>query len=124
MAETGYVGVIGIDYIVTDKGVFPVENNARFNGSSYVSIIVDNIKKLTVPVVVWKFMKIKTTPCSFTELKERLKSVLFDGKKLNSIFPFNCEKLPLTGNFAVILLAGNMWQLPNLEEALKKTMII
>ncbi len=42
MAEFGYMGVIGIDYIVTDDGIFPIENNARFNGSSYVSMIVNN----------------------------------------------------------------------------------
>jgi hypothetical protein len=46
MAEAGYRGVTGFDYIVADEGVFPVENNARFNGSSYVNIIVHNIEEL------------------------------------------------------------------------------
>lgn len=123
MAETGYVGVIGIDYIVTDKGVFPVENNARFNGSSYVSLIVDNIEKLTVAVSIWKFMKIKTTPCSFIELKERLKSSLYDGEKLNSVFPFNCEELLNTGHFSVILLAENIENISILEQGVKKMQI-
>jgi predicted ATP-grasp superfamily ATP-dependent carboligase len=50
MAEFGYRGVVGIDYIVSDEGIFPVENNARFNASSYVSMIVDNIEKLTPPI--------------------------------------------------------------------------
>ncbi|MBW2166424.1 MAG: hypothetical protein JRG74_10145 [Deltaproteobacteria bacterium] len=78
MAESGYNGVVDIDYIVSDEGIFPVENNARFNGSSYVSMIVDNIEKLTSPIPYWKFIKIKT-----------------DGNKLNSVFPFNCNALPL-----------------------------
>ncbi len=52
-----------------EKGLFPVENNARFNGSSYVSLIVDNIEKLNAPIPCWKFMKIKTSLCSFIELK-------------------------------------------------------
>lgn len=108
MAETGYVGVIGIDYIVSDEGVFPIENNARFNGSSYVILIVDNIEKLTAAVPVWKFMKIKTTPCSFIELKERLKPALYDGVKTNSIFPYNCEELSDTGRFSLIFLAENI----------------
>ena len=120
MAETGYVGVVGIDYIVSDKGVFPVENNARFNGSSYVSIIVDNIEKLTAAIPVWKFMKINITPCTYNELKERLKSILYDGIKTNSIFPYNCEELSNTGFFSLILLAENMDQIYNLEELLKK----
>ena len=123
MAETGYVGVIGIDYIVTDKGVFPVENNARFNGSSYVSLIVDNIEKLTGPVPVWKFMKIKTLPCSFTELKERLKSALFDGGKLNSVFPFNCEELTNNGRFSLIFLAENIENISILEQEVKEMQI-
>jgi hypothetical protein len=41
-----------------EKGLFPVENNARFNGSSYVSLILDNIEKLKAPISRWKFMKI------------------------------------------------------------------
>ena len=86
MAEFGYRGVVGIDYIVSDEGIFPIENNARFNGSSYVSIIVDNIEKLTSSIPYWKFIKIKTASCSFLDLTERIKSVLYDGNKLNSVF--------------------------------------
>jgi hypothetical protein len=120
MAETGYKGVVGIDYIVSDEGVFPVENNARFNGSSYVSLIVDNIEKLTAPIPCWKFMKIKTSPCSFIELKELLKPNLFDGVNVNSIFPYNCEALADTGNFSVILLAENMDNISKLEQTVKE----
>ena len=120
MAEFGYRGVVGIDYIVSDDGIFPVENNARFNGSSYVSMIVDNIEKLTSPIPYWKFIKIKTVACSFLEITERIKSVLYDGKKLNSVFPFNCNELPLTGDFSVVLLAENMDHVFNIEESLKE----
>lgn len=120
MAKTGYVGVIGIDYIVSDKGIFPVENNARFNGSSYVSLIVDNIEKLSAPVPVWKFMKLKITPCSFNELKEKLKSYIYDGIKTNSIFPYNCEALSDTGSISLILLAENTETISILENGLKE----
>ena len=119
MAEFGYMGVIGIDYIMTDDGIFPIENNARFNGSSYVSMIVDNIEKLTSPIPYWKFLKIKTATCTFSELSERIKPMLYDGNKLNSVFPFNCDNLLLSGNFAVILLAENMDMISNMEESLK-----
>jgi hypothetical protein len=120
MAKTGYVGVIGIDYIVSDKGLFPVENNARFNGSSYVSLIVDNIEKLSAPVSVWKFMKLKINPCSFNELKEKLKSYFYDGVKTNSIFPYNCEALSDTGYFSLILLAENTEAISILENVLNE----
>ena len=120
MAKTGYVGVIGIDYIVSDKGIFPVENNARFNGSSYVSLIVDNIEKLSAPVHVWKFMKLRISPCSFIELNEKLKSNIYDGIKTNSIFPYNCEALFDTGYFSLILLAENTENISILENSLKE----
>ena len=73
MAKTGYVGVVGIDYIVSDEGIFPVENNARFNGSSYPILIVDQIKQLNIQVPVWKFIKFNTTPCTFVELQNKWK---------------------------------------------------
>ena len=120
MAEFGYRGVAGIDYIVSDDGIFPVENNARFNGSTYVSMIVDIIEELSSPIPYWKFIKIKTAPCSFIALTERVKPVLYDGNKLNSVFPFNCDALPETGNFAVVLLAENMDKIFNMEETLKE----
>ena len=119
MAAAGYRGVTGFDYIVADEGIFPVENNARFNGSSYVNIIVHNIEELMGPVPVWKFIKIKTAPCTFIELRKRIDAVLYDGSKENSVFPFNCEDLSRNGNFAVILLAKDMDQLHMLETSLK-----
>ncbi len=120
MAEFGYRGVLGIDYIVTDEGIFPIENNARFNGSSYVRLIIDNIENVTTPIEYWKFIKIKTMPCSFFELTQRIGNVLFDGKKVNSVFPYNCNALPLTGDFAVILLAEDLNHLVSLEQLLKE----
>jgi len=120
MAKTDYVGVVGIDYIVSDKGIFPVENNARFNGSSYVSLIVENIEKLSVSVPVWKFMKIRTSPCSFNELKEKLKLDIYDGEKINSIFPYTCEVLSETGYFSFVLLAENTEIISILENRLKE----
>ncbi len=119
MVEFGYRGVLGIDYIVTDEGIFPVENNARFNGSSYARLIIDNIENLTTPIEYWKFIKIKTLPCSFFELTQRIENVLYDGKKINSVFPFNCNALPLTGDFTVILLAEDLNHLIYLEQLLK-----
>ncbi len=120
MAESGYRGVTGFDYIVAVEGIFPVENNARFNGSSYVNMIVHNIEALFGTIPVWKFIKIKTTPCTFMELTKRIDSILYDGNKSNSVFPFNCEDLSRTGNFAVVLLAEDMAQLELLETSLKE----
>ena len=119
MAESGYCGVVGIDYIVSKEGIFPVENNARFNGSSYVSMAVHNIEQLTATTIpFWKFIKIRTSPCLFTELVERLAPNLYDGNKLNSVFPLNCKELSESGDFNVMLLAEGMKQIHQLENSL------
>ncbi|MBI9063465.1 MAG: ATP-grasp domain-containing protein [Marinilabiliaceae bacterium] len=120
MASTGYIGIVGIDYIITDTGIFPIENNARFNGSSYVNLIVDNIQKATGSIPVWKSMKVKIPPCSFTELMEILKDNLYNGVKIDSIFPYNCEDLNKTGNFSLIYLAENAMALSILEQSIKE----
>jgi hypothetical protein len=120
MSEYGYRGVLGIDYIVTADGLFPVENNARFNGSTYVRLIVENIEKKGEMVNFWKFIKIKTNPCSFLDLVDRLQDILYDGTKQNSVFPYNCNALANTGDFAVILLAEDFNHLVHLEKLLSE----
>jgi hypothetical protein len=120
MSAYGYCGVIGIDYIVSDENVFPVENNARFNGSTYVRLITDKIRNVIPSIDYWKFIKIKTRPCSFFELADRIQAILYDGEKINSIFPYNCNSLSLTGDFAVILLAEDLNHLIYLEELLNE----
>jgi len=119
MSRSGYRGVIGIDYIITDEGIFPIENNARFNGSSYAGMIVENIReKLKSPLPFWKLLKTKTNKCSFQELANGMESILYDGKKTDCVFPYDCKALSESGNFAVILLAEDMDQITFMEKSL------
>lgn len=119
MAESGYCGVVGIDYIVSDAGIYPVENNARFNGSSYVSMVVHNIEQVTARTVpFWKFVKTRTSPCSFHELIDRLGPYLHNGNKLNSVFPLNCKELEVTGDFNILLLGEDLNHIFDLEQIL------
>ena len=119
MAKSGYCGVIGIDYIVCEEGIFPVENNARFNGSSYVGMAVNNIEQLTNRAIpLWKFVKIATSPCSFPELVHRLAPFLYDGTTLNSVFPLNCKNLSVTGDFNIMVMAENFKHLNDLDQSL------
>lgn len=118
MADSGYIGVIGIDYIVTDSGVYPVENNARFNGSSYMKIIMDNIEDLIGLIPCWKSIKVKIKPCSYNTLAKQITPILFDGRKSESVFPCNCDELDTTGDFAVILLAPDLKRIADLEQTL------
>lgn len=119
MAASGYCGVVGIDYVVCGASVFPVENNARFNGSTYVHMLVDRVEEQLGPVPYWKFMKLQIPPCSFAQLAERLSSVLYDGKVVNSVFPINCEDLARTGSLALVFLAQDMDGLVSLQNTLE-----
>jgi hypothetical protein len=119
MAKSGYCGVVGIDYIVCEEGIFPVENNARFNGSSYVSMVVNNIEQLTAtPIPFWKFIRTATSPCSFSELVDRLAPYLYDGSILNSVFPLNCKELSVTGGFNIVLMGETLKRIIDLEQVL------
>ncbi len=121
MAAFGYNGVLGIDYIVTrDGGIFPVENNARFNGSTYVRLILDQLEKNHFTPACWKFIKISIKPCSFPTLVTKLGTLLYDGIKLNSVFPYNCNQIESNGCVAIILLSEDYHHLVHLEKALHK----
>lgn len=120
MSQYGYRGVVGIDYIVTNDNVYPVENNARFNGSTYSWLITDKVRKVIPAVDYWKFIKIKTQPCTFPELSDRIRDILYDGQKVNSVLPYNCSSLSVSGAFSVLLLAEDLNHLTYLEELLRE----
>ncbi len=120
MSQFDYCGVVGIDYIVTDENVYPVENNARFNGSSYPWLITDNIRKVIPSIDYWKFIKIKTLPCTFIELVDRIHDILYDGKMINSVLPYNCSSLSVSGALSVLLLAEDLNNLIYLEHLLQE----
>jgi hypothetical protein len=120
MAASGYCGVVGIDYIVSGQGIFPVENNARFNGSSYVNIAVHNIEKEIGPVALWKFVKLSVRRCDFSELIDTLSPLLYDGLRCNSVFPLNCDELSESGVFAVVILGETMDDIESLERGMSR----
>lgn len=120
MSASGYTGVLGIDYIVTCEGIYPVENNARFNGSTFVRLILDQLEKKHFPPACWKFIKLISSPCTFSKLIERLGPLLFDGNKRNSVFPYNCNAIESNGSFSIILLSEDCNHLAHLEHLLRK----
>jgi biotin carboxylase len=120
MSASGYTGVLGIDYIVTCEGIYPVENNARFNGSTFVRLILNQIEIKHLSTAYWKFIKLISSPCTFSELIERLGPLLFDGNKRNSVFPYNCNAIESNGCFSIILLSEDYNHLVYLEHLLRK----
>lgn len=118
MAAHGYRGVVGIDYIVSSEGIFPVENNARMNGSSFTLGLIDHLAERHGPIPSWKFYKGSTEPCSYEELVKRIEPVLYDGSGINCVFPYDCDTLSQNGKFTPVLVAEDMYHIDYLERAL------
>ncbi|MEZ4753199.1 MAG: hypothetical protein R3A13_02690 [Bdellovibrionota bacterium] len=119
MARDSYTGVLGIDYIVTEKGIYPIENNARLNGSTFTYGLVDRVEETIGKVSCWKFFKAKSDPQSFNSLAAKLGPLLYDGTAVNRIFPYDCDTLTLNGSFAAVILAEDFYHLEHLEQALQ-----
>jgi hypothetical protein len=118
MASDGYRGVVGIDYIVTDEAIFPIENNARLNGSTFAIGLVDQFEKRHGTVQTWKFFRAEVDPCTFEELAERLRNLLYDGSAINCVFPFDCDGLEANGHFTAVIVAEDFYHAQYLESAL------
>lgn len=118
MRERGYIGITGIDYIVGEKEIYPIENNARLTGSSFGIELTSRVKKFIPDVQAWKFFKASTSPCSFDELLERLEGIVFDGVDTNCVFPFMTDLLESKGTFIAHLFAEDMYHIDYLQEAL------
>ena len=83
-------------------------------------MVVQNIEELlTTTIPFWKFIKTRTSPCTFPELVSRLGGHLYDGHKLNAVFPLNCKELSSSGDFAIVLLGEYLEQITQLEDSLK-----
>lgn len=118
MARRGYRGIMGIDYIVCEEGIFPIENNARLTGSSFAIALTDEIRTRLPGVSCWKFFKARTAPCSFEELLQRIDRVVYNGERTNCVFPFMVDQLGETGTFIAHLCAEDMYHIDYLQDAL------
>lgn len=118
MQSHDYRGVIGIDYIVCEEGIFPIENNARLTGSTFAVALTDEVRAKIPDVRCWKFYKAHTTPCSFDDLCSRIGNMLYDGIKVNSVFPFLTDLLEKDGSLIVHLFAEDMYHIDFMQEAL------
>lgn len=120
MQEAGYRGVVGIDYIVTPSGIFPIENNARLNGSTFTISLAEEIERKEGKINCWKFFKAKTERCSFNALRARIDEVIYKSGMVNSVFPLDCDTLSIDGKFTPILFGEDFYYLEYLERKLQE----
>lgn len=121
MAAHGYRGILGIDYIVTEEGIYPIENNARMNGSSFTLAIIDRLNQQQEGTIRnWKFYKAQTTPCSYLELVRRIEPLIYDGTNINAVFPYDCDALSTSGVFTPVVVAEDTYHLDFMIQALEE----
>jgi len=118
MAKGGYRGILGIDYIVCEEGIFPIENNARMNGSSFALELFSLLQGRIPEIACWKFYKAKCSVKDFNALKDSAAKFLFDGEKANSLFPFVTNLIPEKGEFIALLLAEDTYHIDYLQDSL------
>ncbi|MCC7574315.1 hypothetical protein KO361_01885 [Candidatus Woesearchaeota archaeon] len=105
MKNEGYVGVFGLDYLHNDFSHFLIENNARFNGSTFTRGIIDRTGK---DFSTWKTRAIKTNPMTFNELKDLTKDVLYTGSDADASFiPYDISLLDTNGSFIGLFVGSN-----------------
>lgn len=118
MADGGYRGILGIDYIVCEEGIFPIENNARMNGSSFALELFNIVSEQMPDLRCWKFYKATCEKMDFSSFKEKAARFLFDGERRNSVFPFVTNLIPEKGEFIALLLAEDTYHIDYLQDAL------
>jgi hypothetical protein len=120
MSEVGYRGVLSIDYIISEQGIFPIQNNARLNGSTFAFGIIENLGRLIGQIQCWKFLRAKGELATFEDVRKRLSPILFDGIRKNSVFVFDTDSLPTNGSVGILIAAEDMYHIEYLEGALRE----
>jgi hypothetical protein len=105
MKKEGYVGVFGLDYLHNEYDHFLIENNARFNGSTFTRGIIDRTGK---DFSAWKTRAIKTSPMSFNKLKSLTNDVLYTGSDKDvSFIPYDVSLLDVNGSFIGLFVGSS-----------------
>ncbi len=126
MRDDGFRGIVGLDYVVThDNRVYPIENNPRLNGSTFVYGILDRLQesfgeKLRSETFTWKFYRAVSPAQTFSELSAEMGDLFFDGSSPNGVFPFDCELLPVLGKWTPILFGEDRYHIERMEQELHR----
>jgi len=111
MSNQGFIGALGIDFIVTNQGIFPTECNPRFTGASYPWELLNRIEQqVHIPYARAKNIHV-SRDMTFAKLRMLWKDVLYDGKRFDGVvLPFNVGPLR-DGKISVLGLSSSASQL-------------
>lgn len=96
MAQEGYAGMVGLDFLETDKGVFVMECNPRVTGAMYPWEIVKMLEQRhgKVGAALAEKIYVPRSIMSFAGLQQAWKTLLYDGTSADGVLvPYNISLL-------------------------------
>jgi len=109
-------GLIGIDFIVTDKNeIFPVETNVRINGSTFPNLIAKKMFGKSKNVF-WKSFISKFPPQSFEKIFTASKDSFINQKDRFGIFPISVDMIDFLGEGYFVAIGGSHKQVNDFYE--------
>ncbi len=121
LADDGYTGPVGIDYIVDAQDqVYPVDINARFSRAAYMALLVERLSHGVGSVDTWKYLRARTAPGAFSQVAGQLGEWLYDGNTDTAVFPWDCETLGRDGELGLLLMSPDIKGIAHLENILER----
>lgn len=120
-AKEGYVGPFGFDFIETKEGVYGTECNPRMTGSLYPWALVSILERHgKINAARSKNIALKKKGKTFSELREILGELLYNGKKNSGVVvPYNLGPLPY-GKISVLVTGSSIEEVDSIYEELFK----
>lgn len=120
LMRNGYIGLIGLDYVITSTGkVRLIENNIRVNGSTFCLCLLSKLQFVLQKNLVWKFQKFTFKQASgFREIAKKFSTFLWTGDWFQSQGLFIQEYFQSDGeaDLALIYWGEDEKSLRDLEE--------
>ncbi|MEE8484100.1 MAG: hypothetical protein V3S46_05835 [Nitrospinota bacterium] len=122
LMEMGAAGTVGIDFVSSGGGVFPVEINARENTSSPAISAYRMLKEKTRGKILFKIVKLAVPRgTTFADFRKALgEDMLFDPDSGRGVLPYHFDACIVTGNLDAAVFARNKAELESAVNSLEK----
>jgi hypothetical protein len=129
LAEQGYRGPLGIDFIASPREMSPsycfVEVNGRVNGATYAISLFERLnqhrqRRNLAPLGAWiSSKKIATDAQRFAVLRERLATLLYQHGSASGVVPYNTGLLSI-GAASFVIVGTTVAETEAIEEELEE----
>ncbi len=117
VANSGYVGVMGVDFLKIKNGkLFGCEINLRINGNNYAKSAIDQIEGNLGSKVKFAYsssLKLPKNITSFNDFENNFSDLIYSGDSISGMIPYNTYRLMF--NMINFVLIGD--SLDQIEES-------